>query len=208
MERLAKNKAKKKTLSEKFSQQKSKPAARKPGREAAAQVGQFVKDYVFDPTNPVDYALLSLPLLAKGAQVGIKAAKNATPKLYHGSTYPFKKGDVVQGFRDTTYGPSATPDFNFAKRYADNRAMSPQELERGFSPNVYKVKPIGKAINYGFHDGKEYNALGGYLVKGKATGLDKAMFEAKQKALKGVKEAKRIVSRKKKPAPWGDDEKL
>jgi hypothetical protein len=73
MERLAKNKAKKKTLSEKFSQQKSKPAARKPGREAAAQVGQFVKDYVFDPTNPVDYAAALIPG-AKAATVGLKAA--------------------------------------------------------------------------------------------------------------------------------------
>ena len=143
----------------------------------------------------------------KGASAISSAMKNATPKLYHGSTYPFKKGEVVRPFQDNNYGASATPDYNFAQKYADQRIISPQQAQSGFTPNVYKVKPIGEAKNYGFHDGREYNAMGGYVVKGKATKADKAMFEAKQKALRAIKEMKRIASRKK-PAQWGPDELL
>jgi hypothetical protein len=167
--------------------------------------------------SPLDWASLATMgfgtgMIGRGAQLGASAisaaAKNATPKLYHGSTYPFQKGEIVRPFRDNNYGASATPDYNFAKKYADQRIILPEEAQRGFSPNVYKVKPIGKAIQHGFHDGKEYSSLGGYIVKGKATKADKAMFTAKQKALKAIKELGRIASRKKKPEPWGPDELL
>lgn len=163
--------------------------------------------------SPLDWASLATMglgtgMIGKGAQLGASAisaaAKNATPKLYHGSTYPFKKGEIVRPFQDNNYGASATPDFNFAQKYADQRIISPEQLQGGYAPGVYKVKPIGKATNYGFHDGREYNALGGYIVKGKATKLDKAMFTAKQKALKALKE----LNRKNKLEPWGPDELL
>jgi hypothetical protein len=76
MERLARAKASGKSqsqLAKRFSQQKSKPAARKAGRESAAQVKQFIKDWVFDPTNPADYAMALIPG-AKPAATGLKAA--------------------------------------------------------------------------------------------------------------------------------------
>jgi hypothetical protein len=94
MERLARAKASGKSqleLEKKFRQQKSRPAAKKPGREAAAQVGQFVKDYIFDPGNPADWALLALPAVGKGAQLGVKgvqaASKAAAPAAARALTY-------------------------------------------------------------------------------------------------------------------------
>jgi hypothetical protein len=81
MERLARAKVSGKSqlaLKKQFKQQKSAPTPRKPGREAAAQVGQFAKDYIFDPGNPADWALLALPAVGKGAQLGVKGAQAAS----------------------------------------------------------------------------------------------------------------------------------
>ena len=89
-----------------------------------------------------------------------------TPTLYHGSAYPFKKGDVVRAMRRKNGGASATPSYEMANSYAQGRgALIPKGLQgQGKSPRVFKVKPVSTAVQSKKFNGLEFNDAKGFKV--------------------------------------------
>ena len=115
-----------------------------------------------------------------------------TAKLYHGTSWKYKTGDV-------TRSSSATTSYGTAKRYsASGRAgrgpwvtgTGPSSKASG-KPTVYKVKPAsGKTVvsQRKYRTSKsEVNTNAGWTIKGKAKAPKAAMRAAKKMGAEGPK---------------------
>jgi hypothetical protein len=88
--------------------------------------------------------------------------------LYHGSSRPYKPGDIIPSRRK--FGASATPDYDFAKSYANGRLVVQSQREAGYTPKVWEVEPLSPAeeLTNNRFEGKEINDRRGFKVIGEA----------------------------------------
>ena len=86
------------------------------------------------------------PETAGGGIRGGSGRVTSRTKLYHGTSAPLKKGDIVKPrLTNKAVNASATPDKAMAKNYAKTRLVTQSQKDAGYKPKVLQVKPIGQA---------------------------------------------------------------
>jgi TP901 family phage tail tape measure protein len=180
-----KNSKSQKELADIFASQKTpKRSTSNPDRDRLLAVAQFFKDYIFDPTNPVDYALAGIPfgkpasLALKGTQAVSKIAKS--PKSTTG-----KKQNSLKNFIDFKRNPkpnvlSDRVDIATMDGYVANAGWT---MFPSFSANRSQIDSIIRSNRFGIPKGYPLARIANeadaeilkYLKPGQAVTLDRFM---------------------------------